>query len=285
MVKRIFILGVLFVLCFNSLVLANTSTIEEFGISNINIAQGYSICTRQIVQKEFENTYLKRLDKTYDEWIADVMEPENIYIYASNKSYDSISIRCEKVTQDEIIKYPNGTVDHKLIKDYNIVDSALDKEHLLINYDAYLASRGVSSSDVLKIWWEDADDLITPFICVLYKMQNIFCMDLVTIYNGAQITMMVTQKNEFTKAQTEDFVSDFKLLKYNYTPDYSEVKKIVKDNYEITNRQSSDVNDESKNLLYICIIVMVLAICYAIELDRKRNSKKINPNKKKNFQR
>lgn len=285
MVKRIFILGVLFVLCFNSLVLANTSTIEEFGISNINIPQGFSICTRQIVQKEFENTYLKRLDKTYDEWIADVMEPENIYIYASNKSYDSISIRCEKVTQDEIIKYPNGTVDHKLIKDYNIVDSALDKEHLLINYDAYLASRGVSSSDVLKIWWEDEDDLVTPFICVLYKMQNIFYMDMVTIYNGTQLTMMITQKNEFTKAQTEGFVSDFKLIKYEHTPDYSEVKKIVKDNYEITNRQSSDVNDESKNLLYICITVMVLAICYAIELDRKRNSRKTKQKKKKNFQR
>ena len=57
MAKRVFILGVIFLLLLQFNIYAGTSKIEEFGISNINIPQGYSICTRQIVQSEFETTF------------------------------------------------------------------------------------------------------------------------------------------------------------------------------------------------------------------------------------
>ena len=242
--------------------LAEVFTVEEFGIKNIEIPEGYMVCTQEECDEEFK-TILTANGYGFSSWVNDVMKPNGYYIYAMTRSNKCIYVAAQKNELQEIRTEEDGSKTHPLMSDYNMLQSADNKADILNKIKDELVLQGVSAGDISLLEWSRVnDETLTPYLEYICSINGQYIHSFETVYNASKISFQFTSTKEFINADLGKKI------------DYTEAQNIAQENLQNKLAEETNSGENTKIIRYILSAFIAIIIVFAIFLSVKTQSKK-----------
>lgn len=257
--KKVVLLCIAVFVVFSGSASAAVHNFDDLGFGNVTVPEGYYMCTRDYCDEELA-TIFDTNNLTHSSFVQN-MENDMLYLYAMNKSGGSIYVRYEDLYADGTPDNSDGTRTHRLMKDYNPMDTK-ERQDAITNHRDSVAKSGASVTDVS--WVEIGESEVTPFIYTCYSDANGVVADYHTIYNGNKISVSFASSNPFTNEKLKEYEEYIKQLTFSYQPDYSELEDIKIENEKIRLEKENKVDKDKSWFRIIAFAVVALAIIVAI---------------------
>lgn len=255
-------------------VFAGNVEIEEFGITNIEIPDGFMVCTQESCDEEFK-TILTANGFDFTSWVNDVMKPNNYYIYAMDKNNHCIYVTCQRNELQEIKTEKDGSKIHPLMSDYNMLQSADDKAELLTKTKDELVLQGVSAGDIQTLVWADLDDdSVTPYLEYMCSINGQYIHSYETVYNASKICFQFTSAKAFSQSQINEHSNLVKSSSLGEKVDYTKAHEIASDNLQKKLAEETNSGENTKILRYILSGSISFVVIFAIFMAIKSQSRK-----------
>jgi len=278
--KTVLILLVLSV-CLTSVVSQAKYSIEEFGIDNIDVPEGYISCTRSECDPELDSILKSNGFTDLSLWNASVMTPGMFYVYAckANDMTKCMYLVCEELKPQ---KTKEG-VEHKYASDYNLIETAEDKTEILKEIN--------QASQTNSAQWVTTNSA-TPYVEYTAFSSGNYFHTYETIYCGNSIILRFSSESEFSESEIKMHNEIFSTLKNSVVYDKAnadmrespeefykkECENIKKEDEEARLRKVEKENNSGKNtriLWYIIGVLVALVIVFSIFLAVHKKRKKI----------
>lgn len=258
-------------------VCAAETEISGSTVASLNVIDGYSVCTADGCDDSF-NALLAANKMTFSDWKAKVMDPESYVLYACDENNNTECLSVKDAADPSKIDNSNAE-NHKYSKDYAIVENGDPKDKLLDDIKKALISNSVSSNSITDIKWiNNSAEYPTPYIMYTYSSSDGFVTCYQTVYCGKKINLQFTSQVPFTTEKLAEFGGIVSQIKYNETPDYTEVKNLIEKSAQDKLEKETNINKNSKTTVYLfaglIFIIIVFAIYMAIRSQKKRKNKR-----------
>ncbi len=254
--------------------LAEVFTVEEFGIKNIEIPEGYMVCTQQECDEDFK-TILTANGYGFSSWVNDVMKPNGYHIYAMTRSNKCIYVAAQKNELQEIRTEKDGSKTHPLMSDYNMLHSADDKAEILNSIKDGLVLQGVSAEDISILDWSGVnDETVTPYLEYICSINGQYIHSFETIYNASKISFQFTSTKEFSEKEKQEHAQLVTNADLGKKIDYTQAQNMAYDNLQNKLAEETNSGENTKILRYILSAFIAIIIVFAIFLSVKTQSKK-----------
>ncbi len=272
---------------FLSMILAAsvTASAAEYSLSgskiaSVTIPDDFKACTASVCDEDLEKL-LKANKFTYEQWQNEVMKPSGYELYAVNIDKGQyIYLSSNESGEPETKTNDDGTVTHKLMKDYKLLTEEEDKKESLSNLKNDLIKQGISADSIETVQWiKIGDDYTFDYIEYLcYSGKEYFhCYEMV--YDAAKIELQFTSPIKFSEEEKSEHLEVLKGIKYSKNVDYSEVRDIIHDNLQKKLEEETHSGENTKilrtSISASIVLIIIFAVLLAIRSQKRKRRKYI----------
>ncbi len=249
---------------------ARNYEVDRIKLKNINIPDGYGVCTLDSCDSAFSRM-LKKFNHTYDDWVEKIMIPGNVYFYASDSDDRNIYIKCVDISKEQK-KHDDEKYDIYMY-DYNLASEEDDRKQIIKEYRKSLNESGVNDRSIEMEWLDPTGNVPTSYIVSSYKTGGVCVYEFHTIYAGMEWTYFMSSPKEFTIREIQTMETLVNEVVYDYKVDYTHTKVVMRQNTQTEKASEQTIYIDSKDgrvVFFVTTMMVVFLVIYLIT-DKQRN--------------